>query len=83
MSFDFESVKRQRQKYIERASDAVFWRHKKTGKTYTISEIGVQEADGEILVVYRGVGEFVVWVRPASEFFDGRFVEDHHEPIPM
>lgn len=52
--------------------------HVKTGHTYSVLATGVQEADLNVVVLYQRCinGQFVgpIWVRPAKEFFDGRFV---------
>lgn len=52
------------------------WRHAKTGHHYLVLHTAVNEADLEPAVVYRRAfgGPDTVWVRPASEFLDGRFV---------
>lgn len=50
------------------------YRHKKTGNEYMVLKIGLLESTLEPVVVYTGtnVGD-PVWVRPVSEFFDGRY----------
>lgn len=50
------------------------YRHLKTGKHYRV-ELGdvTIEATMERGVVYRGLSDGVAWVRPYSEFMDGRF----------
>lgn len=55
------------------------WRHVKRGTTYRIlfeaakaSSI-VAALDDMTMVVYQGEADGLVWVRPALEFFDGRF----------
>jgi len=53
------------------------WRHKKRGTEYTIIGNGLLQSDAPILdehpvVVYRG-DDGTIWVRPPTEFFDGRF----------
>lgn len=52
------------------------WRHAKTSHLYLVLHAAVNEADLEPVVVYRRAfgGPDTVWVRPASEFLDGRFV---------
>lgn len=48
--------------------------HKKSGGTYWISDIAYLENNLETMVVYRSYrGDGLIWIRPASEFFDGRF----------
>lgn len=60
------------------------WRHKKRGTTYrilhgekyadcTASSATITQIDHEPFVVYQDVADGKVWVRPRSEFFDGRF----------
>lgn len=47
--------------------------HKKTGRLYQVSQLAYRESDLEIMVIYHDE-DMVHWVRPASEFMDGRFV---------
>ena len=49
------------------------YRHRKTGGIYGVVCNATRESDGELLVVYRNVETGERWVRPASEFNDGRF----------
>lgn len=49
------------------------YRHKKTGGIYAIVCYANREGDGVELVVYRNVETGDVWVRPRTEFEDGRF----------
>lgn len=46
------------------------WTHK-SGSTYRVVAIALDESSLGRLVVYRGDG--LTWVRPLSEFTDGRF----------
>jgi hypothetical protein len=50
------------------------WTHVKTGKNYVIISFGIIEKTMQPSVIY---SEYThrdqVWVRPCSEFFDGRF----------
>lgn len=55
------------------------WRHVKRGTTYRVlfdaakaSSI-IHALDDMTMVVYQGEVDGLVWVRPALEFFDGRF----------
>lgn len=59
------------------------YRHKVRGTTYRVlfeaakaSSI-IAALDDMTMVVYQGEADGLVWVRPALEFFDGRF-----EPLP-
>jgi hypothetical protein len=47
------------------------WQHRKGG-WYTVVALGVVESDLTPAVVYRSRGGRV-WIRPLSEFLDGRF----------
>lgn len=50
------------------------WRHKKTGGLYRVLAYGVLEWDMRNAVIYRLDGDVgVIWIRPESEFRDGRF----------
>lgn len=46
---------------------------KKTGRLYQVSQLAYRESDLEIMVIYHDE-DMVHWVRPVSEFMDGRFV---------
>jgi hypothetical protein len=54
------------------------WRHIKRGSTYTIRSTATLQCsadpkhDNEAVVIYQA-DDGSVWVRPADEFFDGRF----------
>ena len=49
------------------------YRHKKTGGVYEVICKGARESDGELLVVYSNTTSGERWIRPATEFNDGRF----------
>jgi hypothetical protein len=52
------------------------WQHVKTGGEYEVVCSGRLEAegkDGVKYIVYRSLMDDKIWIRPASEFFDGRF----------
>jgi hypothetical protein len=49
------------------------WRHKKTGGIYQIVTLAKIEATMQNAVVYRSIEHHGTWVRPVSEFLDGRF----------
>ena len=52
------------------------FRHVKTGRDYEmLHEEAYAEQTGVELVVYRSLSTNVIWIRPKSEFFDGRFKE--------
>lgn len=67
----------------------VLWIHRKTGERYEILYHGLQEGDLSSVVIYRKWTGGPVWVRPAEEFFDGRFVPNRSyveistDDIPM
>lgn len=55
------------------------WRHRKTGHTYRVVLVALNEADLTPVVIYERVepGErSTPWVRPVTEFLDGRFIPD-------
>ncbi|MEP2639829.1 DUF1653 domain-containing protein [Roseobacter sp.] len=50
------------------------WQHKKTGGLYRIITPDARiEATLECAVVYESLADGAIWVRPKSEFYDGRF----------
>lgn len=55
------------------------WRHKIRGTTYRIiyeaakAQSSIVALEDMTMVVYQGEADGLVWVRPAVEFFDGRF----------
>ena len=49
------------------------YRHIKTGNVYEVICNAYLESTGELMVVYRGAITGGRWIRPASEFCDGRF----------
>jgi hypothetical protein len=52
------------------------YRHVKRGTTYEVIAQGEDENNrGTRVVVYRGEDDGKIWVRPAAQFFDGRFEE--------
>lgn len=52
-----------------------WWIHKKTSNRYEIITFALIEATLEPSVVYRSE-KGQVWIRPAHEFFDGRFQQE-------
>ena len=49
------------------------WQHKKTGGIYEVVIRAVIEATMTPAVVYKSLHDLRHWVRPESEFIDGRF----------
>ena len=46
--------------------------HLKTGRVYQVVNLAYCESDLEVVVIYHDES-MVQWVRPLSEFMDGRF----------
>lgn len=57
-----------------------WWIHKKTGHRYEIVTFALIEATLEPSVVYRSE-KGQVWIRPAHEFFDGRFQQENIDQV--
>lgn len=57
---------------VELPEPATRYRHVKTGREYSFTAIGKWEPNLEPVVIYEAP-DGTVWVRPAVEFFDGRF----------
>ncbi len=49
------------------------WQHVKSGGLYTVEGECMIEADMTPAIIYRSLWDSAVWVRPKSEFYDGRF----------
>lgn len=49
------------------------YRHKKTGHVYSLIMICTRESDLTPVAIYSDVNTGMIWERPASEFFDGRY----------
>lgn len=47
--------------------------HQKTGKKYEFLGMALWEPTKQTAVIYRCMESEMVWIRPATEFFDGRF----------
>lgn len=47
--------------------------HVKTGGLYEVLDEGTDEKTEETVVIYKSLDNDIVWVRSASEFYDGRF----------
>lgn len=50
------------------------YRHQRRGSLYKVIAEGLLEVDKTPVVVYKSLTDGQVWVRPSTEFFDGRFV---------
>lgn len=50
------------------------YEHLNTGNRYEFLGMALLEATTETMVIYKCLNGGMVWVRPAKEFFDGRFV---------
>lgn len=61
-------------------SDLKLYRHKKTGGFYALltdeARLEWEGTDGERMCVYLSLDDDRTWIRPVSEFFDGRFLRD-------
>lgn len=56
--------------------DNTYWKHVKSKGVYTVLHShATREHDLEPVTVYQALRDGTVWVRPAEEFFDGRFEE--------
>ncbi len=55
-------------------------RHVKSGGLYEVIAYGKLEVDGSQMTIYRSVETGQIWVRPTSEFKDGRFVPHVEDP---
>lgn len=51
------------------------WIHKKTGHRYELIMFGLIESTLEPAAIYRNE-KGQVWIRPVTEFFDGRFLKE-------
>jgi hypothetical protein len=54
-------------------SEGIAVRHIKTGGLYFILSYGLLESDKTPVVVYKSLSDKQVWIRPVTEFEDGRF----------
>lgn len=59
--------------YRETVTVGSKWLHLKSKHTYEVIAVGCLESSLTTVVVYKG-SEGLVWVRPITEFLDGRFV---------
>lgn len=55
------------------------YRHLKSGGLYCVIAEGKMEMDQTPVVVYENLNTGEIWIRPHSEFYDGRFkrIEDN------
>lgn len=58
------------------------WIHKKSGHSYTITNIVAREADCYPLVCYYGGNLECIWARPLAEFME-KFESGPHTTFPM
>lgn len=50
------------------------WRHRKTDTIYTVKGLALLESDLSLVLSYKELGTSNIhWIRPLSEFLDGRF----------
>ncbi len=56
------------------------WRHVKTGGLYEIIAHADLEANEQTMVIYQSKASGKNWARPASEFYDGRFIREGATP---
>lgn len=56
------------------AMTGVVYVHLKTGGAYEVLGVGTVEADMTQAVIYRSKKDGRTWIRPSSEFCDGRFI---------
>lgn len=62
--------------------EPLFWIHRKSGGKYDLLYHGLMEGDLSPVVIYTSLDkDGPVWVRPAEEFFDGRFVPNRSHII--
>ncbi len=55
------------------------WGHLKRGTTYIVRGMCIIEATKDMGVIYQSEADGTTWVRPLSEFMDGRFIEIEHK----
>lgn len=59
-----------------------YFRHQKTGRTYAIVGFSILESNPNVtLVTYESQEDGLHWTRPASEFFDGRFIPEVDDAV--
>ena len=64
----------------EKAPIGSLWQHVKSGSLYRVEGICLVEANCEPAIIYHlhmaEAGQMIRWMRPASEFLDGRFARN-------
>ncbi|WP_321362619.1 DUF1653 domain-containing protein [uncultured Celeribacter sp.] len=50
------------------------WQHVASGGLYTVIAHGQREDDLTPVTIYKSLWDGAIWVRPTSEFEDGRFI---------
>ena len=60
---------------VEQPAIGSRWGHVKHGGAYVVIDNGVIEATLIACVIYKAESDGTTWVRPLSEFMDGRFLE--------
>ena len=51
----------------------MYVKHKKSGGIYLVQALMVREEDMAFMISYSDIQTGLIWLRPAAEFFDGRF----------
>lgn len=54
--------------------DSLIWQHVKSGGLYRIVSQGLIESDLTPATIYESLWDGQIWIRPTSEFEDGRFI---------
>lgn len=63
-------------------SHQMIWRHKKSDYRYIVITHALLENDLSTVVVYQRADDCgPVWVRPLSEFLDGRFIQENSNAV--
>lgn len=53
--------------------NGTYFHHLKSGNDYKVISTGIIKATLEPAVIYQGA-DGIIWIRPVSEFTDGRFI---------
>lgn len=51
----------------------MYFKHKKTGNIYRLINSAICEATMDPVIIYMDAESGLLWTRPATEFYDGRF----------